>query len=227
VNTPIEPFGKTKAALKKSCFKCCLLWFSGVLAFATILVAFLFGYAGRWLSEADAPRPADAVVVLGGAFERTLYAADLYASGYARRIYLSDPVPEASHRLLEQIGINLPTEYEISTAILKHKGVAPEDVLRFPGTVLSTADEGELLRQLFAGQHLTIMIVTSPYHVRRARLVIGNALANTQVNAFFVATPYERYATDWWNDQNSARYTILELAKIIYYIAGGRFRAAN
>lgn len=224
---PLAPFGETKTALKKSCFKCCFVWIGGALALAAILAVVLLGYAGRWLSEADSPRKADAIVVLGGAFERTVYAADLYASGYAKRIYLSDPVREASHRLLEQLGIKLPTEHEISTEILKRKGVAAEDMLRFPGTALSTADEGELLRQLFAGQRLTILIVTSPYHIRRARMVINNALADTQVSAVFVATPYEQYAADWWKNQDSARYTILEVAKIIYYVVGGRFRAQN
>lgn len=213
--------------MRKSCFRCCVVWVCGALAIISVLAAALFGYTGRWLSAADAPRQADAIVVLGGAFERTIYAADLYASGYARRIYLSDPAPEASRNLLDEFGIRIPSEHEISKTILRKKGVAAEDIYGFPGIALSTADEAELLKQMFAGQRLSILVVTSPYHVRRARMIIENAMANTQIRAFFVATPYERYATNWWSDQDSARYTILEIAKIIYYFAGGRFRASN
>lgn len=172
------------------------------------------------------PRQADAIVVLGGSFERTLYAADLYAAGYAERIYLSNPVRDSSYHMLEEFGIRIPTEHEISAAILKRKGVATTNIGGFPGTALSTADEADLIKAIFTGRRTTILVVTSAYHLRRARMIIGNALSGTQVTAFFVATPYEHYAPDWWNDQDSARNTILELTKIIYYLTGGRFRAS-
>ena len=213
--------------LKKSCFKCCALWFGGVFAGAILLCALLLGEAGRWLSAADAPQRADAIVVLGGAFERTLYAAELYAAGKAGRIYLSHPMRDASQRLLDELGIKMPDEHEISATILKRKGVAEKDILPFPATALSTADEADLLQRMFAGQHLTIMVVTSPFHIRRARMIIGHALAGSNVTALFVATPYDRYATDWWTDQDSARNTFLEIAKIFYYVGGGHFRALN
>lgn len=212
--------------LKKSCFKCCALWFGGVFAGATLLCTLLLGQAGRWLSAADAPQRADAIVVLGGAFERTLYAAELYAAGQAGLIYLSNPVRDASHRLLDDLGIKMPDEHEISTTILKRKGVAEKDILPFPGTALSTADEADLLRRMFGGQRLTVIVVTSPYHIRRARMIISAALAGSEITPLFVATPHDRYVTDWWTDQDSARNTLLELTKIAYYIAGGRFRMA-
>jgi uncharacterized SAM-binding protein YcdF (DUF218 family) len=211
--------------LKKSCFKCCALWFGGIFAGAALLCVLLLGQAGRWLSAADVPQRADAIVVLGGAFERTLYAAELYAAGKAGRVYLSNPVRDSSQRLLDGLGIKLPDEHEISTAILKRQGVAEKDILPFPGTALSTADEAALLQRMFAGQRLTIMVVTSPFHIRRARMIIGNALADGDVTALFVATPHDQYTAEWWTDQDSARNTLLELAKIAYYIAGGRFRS--
>jgi uncharacterized SAM-binding protein YcdF (DUF218 family) len=213
--------------LKSSCFKCCLLSLIGACVFATMLTAVLLSQVGRWLNNADEPQQADVIVVLGGAFERTLYAADLYAGGYAKRIYLSNPVRENSHRLLDEIGITIPSEHEISTLLLKRKGVPAEAISTLPGAALSTADEGELLKRLYSGRQGTVMVITSPYHVRRARLVINRALENTGVTAVFVATPYERYASDWWHDQDSARQTILELAKIAYYAVGGRFGAPD
>jgi len=213
--------------LKSSCFKCCLLSVIGAGVLITVLTAVLLGQAGGWLNNADQPQQADAIVVLGGAFERTLYAAELYTGGYAKRIYLSNPVREHSHRLLDEIGINLPSEYEISTRLLKRKGVPAEAISPLPGAALSTADEGALLKQLFAGQQATLVVVTSPYHVRRARMVITRSLENTLVTALFVATPYEKYSGEWWRDQDSARQTLLELAKIAYYAVGGRFRAPD
>lgn len=212
---------------KRACLKCCLLTLAALTLTAALLGGALFAYAGPWLSRADVPVKSDAIIVLGGAFERTLYAADLYAAGFAPRVYLSDPVREAGHRLLDDYGIKIPSESEISRTILKARGVAAADITRFPGSAVSTADEGRLLRQLFGAQAHTILVVTSPFHLRRARLIINDALDGTPVTAHFLATPYERYATRWWSDQDSARNTLLELAKIVFYLSGGRFRAGD
>ena len=211
----------------KSCLKCCLAWTCATLALIVGVSAAALGYAGRWLSAADTPQPADAIVVLAGAFERAFFAADLYAAGHAPRIYLSQPAREGSLRLLEELGFKIPTEHEISTGILRRKGVPAAHILPFPGASISTTEEAEKLRQLFAGRRATLLIVTSPYHIRRARMVFGDGFAGSEVTLRFVATPYEPYAVDWWHDQESARNTVLELAKIIYYQAGGRFRGSR
>jgi uncharacterized SAM-binding protein YcdF (DUF218 family) len=195
--------------------------------FAAVTVAMLLSQAGGWLNNADQPQQVDAIVVLGGAFERTLYAAELYGAGYAKRIYLSNPVREGSHRLLDEFGINIPSEHEISTLLLKRKGVPAEAISLLPGAALSTADEGKLLKQVFSERQTRIMVVTSAYHIRRARMVITHAFKNISVTAIFVATPYEKYSNDWWRDQDSARQTILEIAKITYYAVGGRFSASD
>ena len=48
----------------------------------------------------------------------------------------------------------------------------------------------------------------------------------SDVGIVVVATPYEEYREDWWHSQDSARKTVLELAKLVYYYAGGRFISA-
>jgi hypothetical protein len=42
-----------------------------------------------------------------------------------------------------------------------------------------------------------------------------------------LATPYEPFPTKWWTDQDAARNVILEVAKILFYKFGGRFRNSN
>lgn len=80
---------------KRACLTCCLLTFAVLTLAAAALGGTLLAYAGQWLSRADALVKSNAIVVLSGAFERSLYAADLYATGFAPRIYLSDPVRKA------------------------------------------------------------------------------------------------------------------------------------
>ena len=204
-----------------------MLWFAGAVAAGTMLAAIALGGAGPWLSAADRPQKADAIVVLGGAFERTVYAADLYAAGYADRIYLSDPRREPGHSLLERFDIIIPSEHEISKAILKKTGIPAKDIMRFQQTALSTADEATSIRNLFNRRRVTILVVTSAYHVRRARMIIGDALKDSGVTALILATPHEPYAAEWWKDQDSARHTLLEIAKIVFYLGGGRYRTAQ
>lgn len=194
------------------------------MLFAGLSVAVL-GYAGRWLSAADTPQPADAIVVLAGAFERAFFAADLYASGLAPRIYLSTPARENVHRMLGDLGIEMPTEQEISRRILERKSVPAAHIHSIPLASLSTAEEAQNLKRQLSGRHTTLLIVTSPYHLRRVRMIYADVLAGSGIVPRFVATPYESFAADWWRDQSSARQVLLELAKIIFYIAGGRFHA--
>ena len=207
----------------KSCIKCLAIGCIVLLICGAIIAAALFAYAGRWLAATDAPQPADVLVVLGGAFERTLYAADLYQSGYSKRLYLSHPRRENGHRLLEELGVHIPNEREISALILQRKGVPAADILMFPRPVLSTADEAMLLAQLLEPTEKTLLVVTSAYHARRARLVFEHTLEGRGIRVLVVATPYDRYDTHWWKDQDSARQTVLELAKTVWYLIGGHF----
>lgn len=57
------------------------------LGVAAAAAAFLWN-AARWLNNPDPPAPADAIVVLAGRFERSMYAADLFRQGYAPRVVL-------------------------------------------------------------------------------------------------------------------------------------------
>ena len=88
---------------------------------------------------------------------------------------------------------------------------------------LSTFDEAIALQHRFAGRSPRLLVVTSPYHVRRARMVLVDALPNAILTV--CATPYEEFPEHWWISQDAARDLLLELAKLAFYIAGGRFTA--
>jgi uncharacterized SAM-binding protein YcdF (DUF218 family) len=183
--------------------------------------------AGYWLVPAPAPlRPADAIVVLAGGYERSLHAADLYHQGLAPRIWVSHPARERGPRWLEQFGIVLPREEEIHQRLLRFRKVAPAHVELFGTGSLSTAEEALALRRRAGANPQRLIIVTSPTHVRRASLIIGNALRGQHVELQVVATPYERFDALWWRDQASARAVVLELAKLVHYYLGGRYLSA-
>ena len=180
--------------------------------------------AGFWLVPGQEPlRPADVIIVLAGSFERSLYAADLYQRGLAPKILVSRPARERGARQLEELGILLPSEEDIHRRILLQKKVASADVDFFGTGSLSTFEEARSLREKLGTNSRRLIIVTSPTHVLRARIIFNNALMTRGSNLQVVATPYDDFDVYWWRDQNSARAVILEFAKLAYYFCGGRF----
>jgi len=63
--------------------------------------------------------------------------------------------------------------------------------------------------------------VTSRWHARRARLIFRSELKDSEVRV--VATPYEEFTREWWARRQMADVAVLETAKLLFYLAGGRF----
>lgn len=200
-----------------------------VLALAVLVAAAgAFAYqAARWLKQDDPPAKADAIIVLAGRFERTLHAADLYRAGQAPLVLLSEAVQDASIRQLESLGIKLPSVYEIHTRILAAKGVPEAAVQKLGAKALSTADEAQAIAARFGKSGQRVLVVTSPSHVRRARMIVADALQGREVGLAVCATPYESFPDQWWRSQDAARDVLLEWSKILFYVLGGRFSAAE
>ena len=201
----------------------CALCALGLLGLAGVLLWLALLFAGGWLRLVESPRNADAIIVLAGSYERSLYAADLYQQHYAPKVYVSVPALDAGNAQIEALGIALPQDVEIHRQILLKKGVPAQAIMTFGQGSLSTAEEAEVLKRLFASPGLRLLVVTSPYHTRRAALILHCAFDGTGIGVTVVATPYEEFREDWWRSQDSARNTLLELAKIAYYYSGGRF----
>lgn len=180
--------------------------------------------AGWWLPVNDELKPADAIVLLGGDPRRAVHAADIYLKGLAPVIYTCRPLNESQEPLC---GLGLPCEREEerSLAALLLKGVPREAVELYGQDLRSTVDEGEHLARLLPPQARTIIVVTSPSHCRRAKLILSRLLPGREL--IFSPPPYERLEPQWWTDQNSARQVLLECAKFMYYFSGGAFRAGE
>jgi len=203
------------------CFKRCVLTLLalGVLAAAAAAVA-AYNVAG-WLRADDPPQRADAIVVLGDEPTRALAGADLFHARHAPRVLLSKPYRAARRQLAEREGIPVAWFEEASRALLIRKGVPESAIGTFGQDMKSTAAEARALRELFPSGNPTLLVVTSPYHVARARLIIGNALPHARV--LVVASGHETFPDRWWTDRDAAPQVLLECAKFVYYFLGGRF----
>jgi uncharacterized SAM-binding protein YcdF (DUF218 family) len=195
-----------------------LVGLSTVIAIAGVLI-----FASRWLPDSDVAISADAIIVLAGDSRRTLYAADLYRRGLAPQVLLSRPISGVRERILKDMGIVLPDAEEYERMILLNKGVPAAAIDIFGSGSISTYEEGHVLSRRYAGQTPSLLAVTSPYHVRRARMILEDALPGARIHV--VATPYEQFPGRWWTSQDAARDLMLELTKIIFYLVGGRYVA--
>src|SRR5208283_43539 len=175
-----------------------------------------------WLQSNDLASKSDAIVVLAGGPLRAFYAADLYKKGYANVIYVSKPTPETWETSVAELGISIVSSEEIYRQVLVKKGVPKKRILFF-GRSLSTVQEAENIRQVFTGSDCKILVVTSPYHVRRTKMIFAETIPSCKISV--VGTPYEPFPERWWTDQDATRNVLLELAKIVYYRTGGRFRS--
>lgn len=184
--------------------------------------AMALGLAGYWLTMDDEPKKADAIVVLAGGYARPLYAADLYLEGYAPLIYLSDPPDSPNTLLLGRAGVPMPRHAEIYRRLLIGKGVPGKAIRIYGRDAVSTVEEAEALSKVLGDRPVSFLLVTSPYHVRRAKLIFERAMPAADISV--LGTPYEEFPRNWWTDREAAINVVLECAKFTYYLLGGRFR---
>ncbi len=174
-----------------------------------------------WLDCADPPEKADIIVVLSGGFARPIYGADLYRQGLAPEIWLSRILPEEGDERVRDLGIALPYQNEIDHAILLKKGV-PEKAIRLYGQDIdSTIEEAGALASEFGGRGQRIILVTSRFHARRARLIFRRRLPGAQV--IVCPTPYETFDRRWWRHKNLSLHAVSEMFKLANYLIGSPF----
>lgn len=202
------------------CFRRCLLAILAVLAIGVAAVAGTLFVPAPWLSSADEPVPSSAIVVLGGDPSRALAAADLHRQGLAPRVLVSAPIRLRSELRLEAAGVVKPREEDLARQVLLARGVPESAIGIFGRDLSSTLDEARALHTLL-GTEGTLLVVTSPLHVRRARIVFATEFPLERFRV--IGSRYDPVPEKWWRDRESARDVLLEVAKLAYFVVGGRF----
>ncbi len=141
-------------------------WAASVL---TVLLALLL--AGQPLMTQDEANPADAIVVIGGDHkpQRLARAAELYRAGFAPVVILS------AGTLVQEGGEWMP-EAQVMQRQALQLGIPQEAILleqASQSTVQNAFYSEAILKE--HGWH-SILLVTSPYHSRRARQVFIDLL---------------------------------------------------
>jgi uncharacterized SAM-binding protein YcdF (DUF218 family) len=201
-----------------------------VTGLVTILVmvagvgAFLF--LAPWLQYQDQPERAEYIVPLAGDWERLMKAAELYRQGLAPKILLSNEQIRPLSRVQEvavKIGYPRIDPLKFRLQLLEYYEVPRDAVESFGHGHISTVEEAEALKQFLGDRTGTVILVTSPYQARRAKMIFERVIPT--VRWIILWPPDERLSDRWWSDQDSALRAVGEMTKLSYYWVGGAFRA--
>ncbi|MCX7310351.1 MAG: YdcF family protein [Alphaproteobacteria bacterium] len=194
---------------------------------AVIAAALTTVVLGQWLQYQPPIEKADYLVPLAGDDNRLLTAIELYKQGYAPILLLSNahvPPPGRAEKLQSELGHAAPHPYKLRQEILDHFGVPAQATAEFGQGHISTVGEAESLRQLLGDRPVKVLLVTSPFHARRAAMIFKSVMPRAQ---FLVAvTPEYRLSDPWWSEQTSALLTMSEAMKLTFFWLGGAFRTA-
>ncbi len=180
-----------------------------LLALLSCAVVMVRG-AGRWLVREDTLSRADLIVVLSGGLPyRAEEAATVYRAGYAPEVWLTRPESPAPDLLAR--GIHYVGEEEYNRDILIAEGVPESAVNVFPGSIVDTQQEvEEIARAMRSTGKTSAIIVTSPQHTRRAK-VLWQRLAGKNLEMKVHAAREDPFDADhWWRDTRDALSVVRE-----------------
>jgi uncharacterized SAM-binding protein YcdF (DUF218 family) len=197
-----------------------------VLAAAAVLA---FRGAGRQLVVADPlPAHADAIVMLAGSVsDRVLETARLYQEGRAPLVLLTRERLARGAAALRARGIRLPEDHELTKEALVGLGVPEPAIHTLAGRAFSTVSEARTIARYVCKRRLrSIIVVTSPWHTHRARLILAQALG-PGVHLTMRPAPAALFPADhWWMNRRAAKDVLTEYEKLTYYWLAQRWRIA-
>jgi len=140
-------------------------------------------------------QPVDLIHILGGQMERLDYGIELYEAGISPRLFITGGIDDVlKYR-----------EYALD------RGVHAEDIFPKESQALTTYEEALALKQFLDQEQAihSVMVVSSPYHMRRSQLIFEWLLGN-RVKLQFRPVPFERsgHQRRWWADPGSRQSVI-------------------
>ena len=198
-----------------------------ILLVALVLAAGLgtygFFHLGRFMAPEDPLTRADAIFVFAGRYlERPFEAADLNLAGYAPVIVLTRDLADERVARLRSRGLRLPSEHDVAADALRQLGI-PAKAIMAPDTLHdNTRAEARTLRRL-AGEFgwRRVIVVSSKYHLRRIKLIVGRELRGTNVEVITRGTKYDPSEPDrWWARRGDLRWLASEVPKFVAYAIG-------
>jgi uncharacterized SAM-binding protein YcdF (DUF218 family) len=177
------------------------------------LAAVCFFGVGFYLSPQNPLQKADAIVAISGGETqaRTATAVQLYKEGWAPILIFSGAAADPTG----------PSNARAMATVAESEGV-PTTAILLDETSINTSENAINVAAIVGRNHLTsIILVTSPYHQRRAEIAFHRALGASFpiINHSSFDSQWRR--SDWWATSYSRNLTYSELQKVIYELITG------
>jgi hypothetical protein len=173
-----------------------------------------------FLNIGESPCRADSLFVFAGKQKRKIYGVNLWRQGYARQMILS--IGRFEWRKFYELDLDSDgglrflvdqTPPQKRHFFLQIDGKEASCTLVQTG-LLGTLSEGRLLAEFLNGKPIqSLLIISSPSHLRRASLVLRHAFRSKEVQLSFIAVPEEPA----WESPSDRSQIWLELWKYIFY----------
>lgn len=196
-----------------------------VVVLATLAIgAYGFTRIGPYLTREDPLQKADAVFVLAGTkLLRPLEAADLYREGYAPTIVMTRELEETSaFEALQRRGVPFLQDADRAREVMESMGIPAAAIVVLGRLHDSTAAEAITLRELAAErQWRRVIVVTSRFHLRRARFALQRELAGSGLDIVMRSSRYDPLRPErWWTRRGEVRWVATEAPKLVAYMLG-------
>jgi uncharacterized SAM-binding protein YcdF (DUF218 family) len=183
--------------------------------FFLLIIVFFSGYLGlralgAYLIISSDLQAANAIVVLSGGDEsRMSEALQLYNENYARMIILTETGRTAE-------GYSQLHSFDMRIVLLSN-GVPSGNMLITNRLVSSTRDEALAVKNLMINQQMkSAIIVTDPYHTRRALDIFKEIFKDTDIRLSIQPVHNSWYnSRTWFLKFDGWKYTILEYIKLL------------
>ncbi len=182
-------------------------------AIVLTLAAIVFFGIGFYLSPQSKLEHADAIVAISGGEtdSRVSEAVKLYKDGWSHQLIFSGAARDtsgpsnASAMRREAVNLGVPT----TDITIEEKSTSTKQNAEYVGSIIK--ERG----------YSSIILVTSPYHQRRANLAFHKSLGKGVriINHSAVDKNWRR--SRWWANPRSFALTVAELAKNLFVIVGG------
>jgi len=184
-----------------------------VILFCSI---FLFRTLGSYLIVSNELEYANAIVVLSGGDEsRMQEALELYNQNYSNLIILTE-----TGDVVE--GYDYLHSFDMRIELLNN-GVPSGNILMTDQVATSTQEEAEAVKRLLTNRQLvSCIVVTDPYHTRRAYTIFRDVFADTGIKVMIHPTsPHWFSANTWFLKIKGWHFVVLEYIKYLSYQLGG------
>lgn len=180
--------------------------------FAMALVLLVVGFLGLgfYLSPQDELIKADAIVAISGGETRSraLKAIHLYEEGWSPRIIFSGAA-------LDQ---NSPSNAAAMRLIAVEEGVPANDILIEEESANTNQNAVGVAQIIQQNDYKKIILVTSPYHQRRASIAFEHALGSSVGVINHSTTDQNWRRSRWWDGEYSKALTLGEFQKTLYLL---------